>query len=681
MNRVLTRRDTLKLGAAAAALPLLPRAASQGSFSFAYYSDTHVSLNRNVDECRDMIREIRRTFAPDFAINGGDVTDYGWAGEYERYKEVLQAATWPTHHIPGNHEVRWSPLGLNLFRKELGPEFSAFEHLGVHFILLDTTVPLSHWGSVSRRQLDFVRETLQRIGQEDPVFIAVHHWPGREGEIKLENELELLRLIEPYNIKIILTGHGHSDLWWEWSGIPCTMNKGLYQGSWQRITVDREAQEVRVERRTTQRPRLTQVAKTPLHPRPDQRKVWRLGELAVGAGVIRLSDSTAKDFAWKRTDWAPIPADGISTKGLDGGWNQLQVRAESGRIQSASALLPGGLEEAWSAELDGAVMSQLLADSGRVYVSTMSGGVYAFDAASGRQLWRKQGQGYSHSSPRLHEGRLYVGSSDETLRCFDALNGKILWTRRLEGPVYSSAAFAQGLACIADGSGRVHGLNAETGETVWTQKLPPSDTAFCQSPAASDGTRFYLGAWDSHLYALDAATGRQVWRRKCCPDKSFHYSAAIGGPLAAEGKVVVPANGNILYCFDGVSGETVWEAMSPGDKVGYSSPRLHRGLIVIGCLGDKGEVRAFRLSDGSIAWTAASGEVIYDSSPAVAGGLAAILTVGGLLFVTDAETGEVRSRTKLRPGLALSSPAMEGGLVFAATYNRRLAALRLARIG
>lgn len=92
-----------------------------------------------------MVKEIAGIVTPAFIVNGGDVTDYGWNAEVDDYQAVLKACPAPVRHVPGNHDVRWSPMGPALFKKRLGGTHSALDWGSVRVLLLDTTVPLSHW--------------------------------------------------------------------------------------------------------------------------------------------------------------------------------------------------------------------------------------------------------------------------------------------------------------------------------------------------------------------------------------------------------------------------------------------------------------------------------------------------------------------------------------------------------
>jgi outer membrane protein assembly factor BamB len=194
--------------------------------------------------------------------------------------------------------------------------------------------------------------------------------------------------------------------------------------------------------------------------------------------------------------------------------------------------------------------------------------------------------------------------------------------------------------------------------------------------AATDGERVFIGAWDSHLYAVDPTSGEILWRQPC-QERTFAFSPAIGSPSTGMNRVFVVANGNGLFSFDAETGERFYEVEAPDEKYGHSSPRYHEGRIYAGGLGDTGLVHCADAASGDLIWSSPTGSVIYDSSPAVADGRVSIGSVDGTLSLLDAATGELLSQFVLPKGHFLSSPAAADGLVYAASFGNRLVALRV----
>ncbi len=613
---VLTRRELIKLGLLTAVAPrtLFP---ARAAWSFAVFSDTHYGVAGNVEKNDVLLREIAQ-LAPAFAFDVGDLTERAWPDEFDAATRAFTSLPYSVHVAPGNHDVRWAPGGPLMFEQRIGPMHQLIQHQGCAFLLLDSTVPLSHFGHIGGPQERWIAQQLGALDPATPLFVFFHHPMGRPAGI--DDEARLARALARYNTKVVFTAHGHADLLWEWNGAIATMNKGLYQGSYQYVTVDADEGIIRIARRTMEKPTLTQIAEVPLARQPR---------------------------------------------------DKLSVVVEPGE-----AAATGVLHKVWEQPLGGGVMSELVVENNVLYVSAMDGVLYSFGARDGKPRWQAKTGAYIHSTPTVAGPNVIVGSADGSVYAFARANGKQQWRLPTKGPVYGSAGFAKGVAAIASGDGSVYGIDANTGRLRWQYALEPGPSAFAQSPAATDGERFFIGAWDQHVYALDARTGRELWRYRAT-ERGFYFSAAIARPAFYQGKLFVPSNDNTLHCIDARTGALVWKQAAPADKFGYSSPAISAGRIYIGSLGDQGQVHCLDAASGQILWTTATGATIYESSPAIADDKLAIGSVNGQLSVLRARDGAIVGSYRFPPGLFLSTPAATRDRVYAATFAEKLIAFEL----
>jgi hypothetical protein len=513
----LTRRQLIRLGAFGLVVPYLPRGRT-APWSFVVFSDTHFGVGDNLSLNRAMLEEIA-ALQPSLALNAGDVTELGWPNEYDAMDRAFAGLGLDVHHAPGNHEVRWAPLGLQIFAERAGPPHQVFEHGGCVFALLDSTVPLSHWGHIGGPQRRWLEAELSRYG-DAPVFVVLHHPPGRTPS-NLDDEDALADVLSRFNTKVIFTGHGHRDLFWEWRGLRLTMGRGLYQGSYLRVHVDDAADEIRLERRTAQEPTLRQFAKLPFRAEPRA-----MTAVAAVTGVQ-----------------PPEPV-----------------------TEANRALRP-----AWTRALTGGVMSRLLLRDDTLFISQMDGAVVALDTADGGERWRASTGGYCHSSPVVAGDTLIVGSADTHVHAFDARTGALRWRFATGAPVYASAAVVNDVVVIASGDGIVHGIDLAAGTLRWRFRLPPGPSAFAQSPAATDGQRVFIGAWDRHVYALDAGTGEESWRYLATPS-TFYFSAAIAAPAVARGRLYVPSNDGVLHALDAAPAKSRGSRRAPATSSATRRP-------------------------------------------------------------------------------------------------------------
>jgi polyvinyl alcohol dehydrogenase (cytochrome) len=144
------------------------------------------------------------------------------------------------------------------------------------------------------------------------------------------------------------------------------------------------------------------------------------------------------------------------------------------------------------------------------------------------------------ASPTVVDGAAYVGAWNGTMYALDAFSGLPLWTFDIADPhpearsgfpgIQSSAAVAGGRVFFGAADANVYALDAQSGALDWRTPLGDPDPTVegahvWASPAVFDG-KVYVGK-SSHfdqpcvrgaLFALDAATGDQVWRFDMLPE-------------------------------------------------------------------------------------------------------------------------------------------------------------------
>jgi eukaryotic-like serine/threonine-protein kinase len=221
----------------------------------------------------------------------------------------------------------------------------------------------------------------------------------------------------------------------------------------------------------------------------------------------------------------------------------------------------------------------------------------------------------------------------------------------------------------------------------------PTGDKVVSSPALDAGT-LYFGSDDGHLYAVDAASGRQRWK------------ARTGGPVPstpaiAGGRVFVASYDGRIHAFDAASGEVIWRFATGGERrfearglhgmqprqqtfadpydVFLSSPLVVGGTVYVGS-GD-GHLYALDAASGDLRWKFRADDVIH-ASPAYAEGLVFIGSWDGRLYAVDAKTG--RERWRFQAGLDpllhnqqgfQGSPAVAEGTVYVGCRDAHLYAI------
>ncbi|MCH9691821.1 MAG: outer membrane protein assembly factor BamB [Gammaproteobacteria bacterium] len=146
-------------------------------------------------------------------------------------------------------------------------------------------------------------------------------------------------------------------------------------------------------------------------------------------------------------------------------------------------------------------------------------------------------------------------------------------------------------------------------------------------------------------------------------------------PAVAGNKLIAANSDGDVFAFERSTGKRLWridldQPLSAGVGVG-------QGLAVVANY--RGRVVALNSEDGTERWSSQlSGEVV--SAPAVGSGMVVVQTVDGKLFGLDGTTGEQRwSHETILPLLTLrgtASPVISGGTVFTGLDNGKVIALR-----
>lgn len=194
-----------------------------------------------------------------------------------------------------------------------------------------------------------------------------------------------------------------------------------------------------------------------------------------------------------------------------------------------------------------------------------------------------------------------------------------LWESNV-APAYSgNAVLGHGLLFVTMWQGRIAALLPDTGQVLWRTRAGNHHGAtLAYSPEHNLLYASVNGSETGKVVALHPVTGRIVWEAGTPGQHSLgDYSPVVAGDLVIVG---AHGSGSTLFAFDARTGEQVWFRGSLG-----SGPiSVYGGLIFHG--NTKGQVMAYRGSDGALVWERRNGW--SGGSPPVVGG-------HGLVFVSD----------------------------------------------
>jgi outer membrane protein assembly factor BamB len=309
---------------------------------------------------------------------------------------------------------------------------------------------------------------------------------------------------------------------------------------------------------------------------------------------------------------------------------------------------------AWKQPLPGEGWSSPVVFQGRIYLTaavpltsarSYSLRFIALDEATGKQqfdveIFQEDGSSApaihrknSHASPTplIADNRVYVHFGHQGTACLD-LKGKILWqNRELKYPP-------------------VHGAGG-------TPILVGRALIF-----SCDGSS------DPFIAALDAQTGKLLWKTPRESDAAKKFSFSTPTLITVDGKPQVISPGSNMVCaLDPQSGKEIWRVRYEGYSV-IPKPIFGQGLLFV-CTGyDKPTLIAVRpggqgdLTDTNVVWTATR-SVPHTASLLLVDDLLFMVSDDGFGTCLDAKTGSQVWKERLG-GNYSASPLYANGLLY-----------------
>jgi outer membrane protein assembly factor BamB len=314
-------------------------------------------------------------------------------------------------------------------------------------------------------------------------------------------------------------------------------------------------------------------------------------------------------------------------------------------------------------------------DDGKVvFTGSSAPSLYAFDAVSGRILWRRGLEG-GVSQPRYvaSEKTVYVGTLGGMFYALDATTGAERWSYRIKGPIESQPVWADGIVYFTSGENRVYALDARKGGWKWQYDREAPETFTIRgygAPLVANG-RVYVGFSDGYLACLSAGTGDVVWARPFGGD-AVRFVDVDSTPLLHDGTLYISSYTGGVYALDPKDGSVRWRYEVEG--AGTVAARGHRLYFSaarwgLHCLD----------TEGHVLWKQALSEAGELSAPVLLRRYLLVSSAGGGTYVADAVSG--RLYQYFAPGHGVTSaPSTDGRQVYVLSNGGYFYALALTAL-
>lgn len=382
---------------------------------------------------------------------------------------------------------------------------------------------------------------------------------------------------------------------------------------------------------------------------------------------------------------------------LDGTYSHLKIPVTLRRTDAFPAEvpipeLPKGPAPRWTAVLGATIWAPAALRDGFAYVGTGGGVFHAVSLADGKIVWTFPAGKPIHGEALATDDAVFFVCDIGFLYKLDRKTGAEVWRYDLEDsrvprilphPFVDGfdhgaprPTLADGVLYVGSGDGGLHAVDAATGKRVWrfaTQGKIRTD-AFVAGPTV------YVTSFDHSVYAVDRATGKEGWHKDT-------RAEITSSPVLVEDKLLVGTRGSVLYGLDLEKGDIAWRGLFWGSWV-ESTPVPWKDKVYIGS-SDERAVSCYDPKDGKLVWRTdvygwAWGRPVVTEKHvyAAAGGVAPypIRHVGGICKI-DRESGRMLWRRPVDPpagrfanGFA-AGPALLGDMLVVGDLDGNLIAL------
>jgi polyvinyl alcohol dehydrogenase (cytochrome) len=209
------------------------------------------------------------------------------------------------------------------------------------------------------------------------------------------------------------------------------------------------------------------------------------------------------------------------------------------------------------------------------------------------------------AQPSVSAGRLFVGSAEGVVYSLDAQTGCVYWTFTAAEGVRTAVTLSEDgqKAYFGDLHANIYAVNARTGSLIWKTHVDEHPFAVVTGTPRLEGGRLYVPVsggdepvsassptfecctFRGSLVALDAATGKQIWKTYTIPDPP-----AVTGQNSAGTKMWGPSGGSLW------SSPTIdlrSKAIYTGTGINFTHPATT----------SSDAIAAFDMETGRILWT------------------------------------------------------------------------------
>lgn len=278
-------------------------------------------------------------------------------------------------------------------------------------------------------------------------------------------------------------------------------------------------------------------------------------------------------------------------------------------------------------------------------------GLVSYDLESGQEKWRLKVDNGIEGGGALIKETLFVGGLNGQFYSVNAKTGTINWTFPMKSEFLSEPLLVEGVVYVLSGSNVLYALDGATGKQLWMYSRQDTSSLSIRGgskPAYNKGNIF-VGFSDGAMVSFNSKSGAVNWELQLNKGKRFRDIDA--SPVVDDDLIYISSYDDKLYCIHSDRGEVQWKI----EGGGFSAVTI---------LGDKlffpttnGEILALKKTSGEKVWTFKTNHGIASQIKTLKGFLVFGESQGSLVFLNP-ENGTVKKEFEPGRGI-LSSPLVD----------------------
>lgn len=340
------------------------------------------------------------------------------------------------------------------------------------------------------------------------------------------------------------------------------------------------------------------------------------------------------------------------------------------------------VRKAWDASVgDGAGKSGVRLSpttaEGKVYAISVDGVVAAFDATSGKPLWRTKSKLELTGGPTVDGGLVLAGALNGEVAAFDAASGAERWTTKVSSEVISAPALSLGVAVVRSNDGHLFGLDANDGSRKWVYDRITVPLLSLRGNGAPliDGSIVYNGADNGKVIALRLDNGATLWEQTVAIGEGRSEVERLND---VDGELML--DGGVLYAA-GYRGSVVALSANLGRPQWTRELSSYTGVAVgtsqVFAVDADSNVWALDRAGGSSMWKQDAFQYRWLSAPAVQGDYIVVGDIEGFVHWLSQADGKEVARQRLSKNPIRARPTVLDESVFVSDEKGHLAAYRV----